>query len=133
MELSTRQIIESGLIPEGMDAMFVTVCPNAPSPEYAALGGLSCAAWAEQPAYPTLVDRRDDFPSARNVCYRAIATTEHAASSYNQPVVVLIDGTAIGPADRVYRDISYVVEAADLNPLYARLQSAGYPVVSEQI
>jgi len=126
-KMELNEILKSGSIPEGMDAMFVSVCPNAPSAEYAALGGLSVADWEREPIFTGHLGWQ------RACRYEAIATTDHAASSYGLPVVVLPDGTAIGPQDRVYRHLSYVVLAAELNPMFARLRQAGYRVEAEEI
>jgi len=125
--MNYREILESGSIPEGMHAMFVTIAPNAPSAEYAALGGLSYAQWGEQAL----------IPGSRENCimpiYECLATTEHAASSYGLPVVVLADGTPVGPGDRVYRDLGFVVMAAAANPMFSALERAGYTVIAEEI
>jgi len=125
--MNYREILESGSIPEGMNAMFVTLAPNAPSAEYAALGGLSCAQWGEQALIPG-----SRSPNITPI-YGALATTEHAASSYGLPVVVLADGTPVGPGDRVYRDLSFVVLAAAANPMFSALRTAGHTVIAEEI
>lgn len=108
--------------------MNITLVPNAPSAEYAAMGGMSCANWAKQPVYGCA-----DIDDSWRPSYRAIATTEHPQSSYGLPVVVLADETVVGPADPVFHSISYLVVAAELNPLFERLKMAGYTVVAEEI
>ncbi len=104
---------------------YVTIRPNAPSAEYAALGGLSVAQWAEEALLPG---------ADGGHCYAAVATTDHAASSYGLPVVALAEsGEAIGPADQVYRHLGYVVVCPSLAPMFGRLREAGYTVAGEAI
>ena len=55
--------------------------------------------------------------------YTAKLTTEHACSSYGQPVVVLANGEAL---DRFSWGVYSVVKATDQER--AALEAAGYPV-----
>ena len=124
MENTANAIIEAREIPEGMNAMYVTICPNAPSEEYAALGGLSCTDWVKEPLFSCCDFEMGEF-SPR---YLAIATTEHASSSYGLPVVILRDGTVLGPKDRAFKSLSFVVCGSSMNPLFDELKAAGYEV-----
>lgn len=101
---------------------YVKIKPNAPSLEYAALGGLSVAQWREEP-----------LRAAED--YEAIATTEHPASSHGLPVVVLRngDGDLLSPGDKLYRHLSYRILASYGSEIYDKLVAAGYPVCGEYI
>ena len=106
----------------------VTVTPNRPSAEYAAL----CAARG-------IISQQEQ--EAYEWCsMEATLTTDHSASSYGQPVLV-IDGVAYGPADRIYPLLSAVVvvpnpvpewRKPEVEDVIAAAISAGYQIERER-
>jgi hypothetical protein len=71
----------------------------------------------------------------------AFLTCDHAASSYGIPVVVLPDGTALGPADSPWPGFGMIVQVANphriwqdpaVEALVAAAERAGYRILREQ-
>ena len=89
-----------------------------------------------EPAADVLEDLfvRDD---SRSVRHHGVLTCDHAASSYGQPVLVLPDGSALGPAE-IDADLGYTglecgpngEETAAERSLYDAALSAGYRLVA---
>ncbi len=115
----------------------------APTPEQMTIGSpcvAACRQWADTngvdliPA--TLADWLGESDDDRIVlehggrrCHASL-TTEHSASSYGQPVVVLPDGDPLGTTDWQINGWQLVEATPDQR---AELRNAGYPVDAEGV